>query len=64
MSIVEKDTEETCPICEEVIFQEPDGNWYARIENGNWDERNDTYDYTDVQVHFCFHCGKQLGDRK
>lgn len=47
-----------CSTCEELIFFDAYyKKWFMRIENGNWDYRNDGFDYTDVEINFCPTCG-------
>lgn len=49
----------SCQTCEDKIFRDKnDGRWYMRIENGNWNEYIDGFDYTDIQINFCYECGK------
>lgn len=56
----ETNSEDTCSICEESIFQNYYGKWNMRIVNGNWDEFHDDFDYDDYEINYCFKCGKKF----
>jgi hypothetical protein len=48
-----------CKTCEDSIYYDKRyDEWYMRIENGNWDYRNDGFDFTDIEINFCPICGK------
>jgi hypothetical protein len=48
-----------CKTCEELVFFDAySKRWCMRVVNGNWDYRNDGFDYTDVDINFCPECGK------
>jgi len=49
-----------CRTCNEDIYQSTyDNKWYIRIENMNWDEYNDSLDYTEIPINYCYSCGKK-----
>jgi hypothetical protein len=52
-----------CSTCEELIFFDAyHKRWCMRIENGNRDDRNDGFDFTDVEINFCPTCGRDYRD--
>lgn len=54
---------EDCHVCqEEIFFDEKDKVWVVRIENSNWNDYLDGFDYTDLAINFCYECGKDYGN--
>lgn len=42
------------------IFRKEDGKWYMRVEGHTWNTWDDDYDYTDIEIVYCPHCGRKL----
>lgn len=50
---------EKCKICKNQIFQYEDGKWYMRIETGDWDYYYDRDEYMEIEIKYCYNCGKK-----
>lgn len=48
---------ENCDVCQELIFYFD--KCYMRIENSNWDAHNDCMNYEDIEINYCYQCGKK-----
>jgi len=54
-----------CEVCEEDIYYDSfNKEWLLRVENSNWSEGLDNFDYTELQVNFCYKCGKDYRNIK
>lgn len=51
-----------CEVCssDDFWFCENVQQWYMRVQNSNWNETIDSFDYTDIPVNYCCECGKKL----
>lgn len=48
-----------CIVCEEeIFFNHKENKWMMRIQNNNWNEYEDDFDYEEIEINFCYHCGK------
>ncbi|PFW41342.1 hypothetical protein COL28_20645 [Bacillus thuringiensis] len=57
--------EKTCDVCEEDIWlHEPTETRYLRIEESNWNDRSDGFDFQDIPINFCYKCGKDYRKTK
>lgn len=51
---------EGCTVCDEKNFKDIDGKYKMRLENSNWDHYNDCFDYDDIEINYCYQCGKKF----
>lgn len=52
-----------CEYCndeQDDIFKFDLDKWYLRVEGSSWDDYNDCFEYTDIQIEYCPHCGRKL----
>lgn len=49
-----------CEVCEEFFYDDKKQCWIMRIQNRNWNDYLDDYDYTDIPVKYCYECGRKL----
>ncbi|MFS0657503.1 hypothetical protein AB1L07_02595 [Niallia alba] len=48
-----------CIVCQEEVFLNTQENkWMMRIQNSNWNDYIDDFDYEDIEINFCYQCGK------
>lgn len=50
-----------CEVCHEFYYNERLKVWLLRVENSNWDYYSDGFDYDEIEVKYCFECGRKLG---
>lgn len=48
-----------CVVCKEKIFQDDNGKWYMVIETGDWDYYYDRFKYVEMEIKYCYNCGKK-----
>lgn len=48
------------PKTSEYIYNTEENQYYLRVENYNWDEYYDRYDYTNIAIDYCPWCGEKL----
>jgi hypothetical protein len=52
-----------CDLCEgvdSIIYKNANHEWCIKIENGHWDNYNDCFEYTELEIDFCPWCSREL----
>jgi len=54
---------EECSVCEDDIFySEENKKWYLRVEESGWNHYLDGFNYQDIEINYCYRCGKDYRD--
>ncbi|KND05551.1 hypothetical protein P5637_06815 [Bacillus paralicheniformis] len=55
---------DNCKTCDEFYYNESAKSWLYKVENGHWDYYKDGFDYIEIEVKYCFKCGRKLGEHR
>ncbi|QJI52445.1 hypothetical protein [Psychrobacillus phage Perkons] len=49
-----------CEVCEDkIFFSNRENKWLMRMENSNWNDYVDGFDYDDIEINYCYECGRK-----
>ena len=55
---------EECSVCEgDIFYSEEDKKWYLRVEESGWNDYLDAFNYQDVEINYCYNCGKDYRNK-